>query len=140
MAVGTGIISIGTKLSYSAVPATTYTDLPDLQDVPELGGAPDKVEVTTLVDGTRRYINGVVDYGDLAFTFLYDNDDASASWRTLQGFNGVLKTWKITLPDTTTFVFTGYGYAKLNATGINAPLTFTWSINLNSSIAITNPA
>lgn len=140
MAVGTGIISIGTKLSYSAVPATTYTDLPDLQDIPELGGAPDKVEVTTLADSTRRYINGLVDYGDLQFTFLYDNDDVTSSWRVLQGLNGVLKTWKITLPDTTSFTFTGYGYVKMGAAGINAPLTFTLSINLNSAMTITNPA
>lgn len=140
MAVGTGIISIGTKLSYSAVPATTYTDLPDLQDIPELGGAPDKVEVTTLADSSRRYINGLVDYGDLVFTFLYDNDDASASWRVLEGMNGVLKTWKVTLPDTTTFVFTGQGYVKLASAGVNAPLAFTLSINLNSAITITNPA
>ena len=140
MAVGTGIISIGTKLSYSAVPATSYTDLNDLQDIPELGGAAEKVDVSTLADGTRRYINGIVDYGDLVFTFLYDNDDASSSWRTLQGFNNAIKTWKITLPDTTTFVFTGYPYIKLNATGISAPLTFTLMINLNSAITITNPA
>lgn len=140
MAVGTGIISIGATLGYSAVPATTYTTAPDLQDIPELGGAADKVEVTTLADGTRRYINGLVDYGDLQFTFLYDNDDAASSWRVLQGFNGILKSWKITLPDTTAFTFTGYAYVKLNAVAVNAPLTFTLSINLNSAMTITNPA
>ncbi len=140
MAVGTGILSTGITLGYSAVPATTYTVIPDLQSIPELGGDVDKVEVTTLADSSRRYINGLVDYGDLQFTFLYDNDDATASWRILQAMNGVLKSWEITLPDTTTFKFTGMPYVKLGAAEVNAPLTFTLSIALNSAMTITNPA
>ena len=139
MAVGTGILSKNITLGYSAVPATTYTVIPDLQEIPDLGGSVDKVEVTTLADGSRRYINGLVDYGDLAFKFLYDNDDATSSWRVLSGFNGELKSWEINLPDGTKFQFTGMPSLVLDSVGINAPLTFTLSIALNSAMTIVNP-
>lgn len=140
MAVGTGILSKGIKLSYSAVPATTYTEIPDLQEIPELGATVEKVEVTTLADGTKRYINGLGDFGDLQFKFLYNNDDATSSWRVLNGFNGALKTWKVELPDTTSFTFTGFPSLKLDAVGVNAPMTYTLSIAVNSAMTITNPA
>lgn len=140
MAVGTGLLSKNITLGYSAIPATTYTVIPDLQEIPELGGSVDKVEVTTLADASRRYVNGLLDYGDLEFTFLYDNDDATSSWRTLYGFNGALKSWQITLPDATKFAFTGMPSLRLNGVGINAPMTFTLSISLNSDMTITNPA
>ena len=140
MAVGTGILSKGITLGYSAVPATTYTLIPDLQSIPELGGSPDKVEVTTLADASRRYINGLVDYGDLQFTFLYDNDDATSSWRVLSAMNNELKSWEIALPDGTKFDFTGMPYVKLGSADINAPLTYTLSIALNSAMTIVNPA
>lgn len=139
MAVATGLLSKDITLGYSAVPATTYTIINDLQDIPELGGSIEKVEVTTLADPSRRYINGLKDYGDLEFTFLYDNS-ATGSYRIINGFAGALKSWQITLPDTTKFSFTGMPSVRLNAVGVNVPLTFTLSISLNSDMTITNPA
>jgi len=140
MTIGTGLLSKDIKLSYSAIPATTYTVLPDLQEIPELGGSVEKVEITTLADGSRRYINGLKDYGDLVFKFLYNNEDANSSFRILSGFEGVLKSWKITLPDSTTFTFTGESNVKIDGVGSNSPLTFSLSISLNSEMTITNPA
>jgi hypothetical protein len=140
MAVGTGLLSKNIKLGYSAVPATTYTDLDDLMEIPEIGATVEKVEVTTLVDGTKRYINGVGDYGDLAFKFLYNNNAIGASFRVLKGFEGTLKSWQITLPDGTKFAFTGTPNVKLDSAGVNAPLTYTLEIAINSAMVITNPA
>ena len=57
----TGLLSKDIKLSYKL--AAAFVELPDLQEIPELGGDVDKVEVTTLADGARRYINGIKDYG-----------------------------------------------------------------------------
>mgnify|MGYP000983005968 CR=1 FL=1 len=67
-----GLLSKDTKLSYKTT-GSTFTDLLLLQEVPEVGGDPEKVEVTTLADGVKKYIPGVRDLGDLTFTFLYDN-------------------------------------------------------------------
>ena len=60
------ILSKGIKLSYSSTGTESYTDLTDLLEIPSLGGSIDKVDVTTLADASKKYINGIKDYGDLA--------------------------------------------------------------------------
>lgn len=134
----TGTLSKGITLGYSVtVPGVTYINLPDLQEIPELGGDVEKVEVTVLADANRKYINGIKDYGDLAFTFLYENNDAADSFRVLHPMTA-LTAWQVALSDGTKFTFTGYPSVKLNSAGINAPLTFTLTIALNSDITIAN--
>ena len=68
-----GTLTKGIKLSYKASSSSSsYTDLTNLQEIPDLGGSADSVEVTTLDDAAHMYINGLKDYGDsLDFTFLY---------------------------------------------------------------------
>lgn len=136
----TGILSKGIKLSYKKS-GDTYTEIPDLQEIPELGGAAEKVEVTTLADGAKRYIKGIVDYGDLSFKFLYDNSGAESSYRVLRGIEdaGQIKEFKIELPDGTAFAFSASVTTKIDSAGVNAPLTFTADLTLNSNIAVTNP-
>ena len=63
-----GLLSLNTKIGYkSGAEASTYADIPNLTEVPEIGGSPEKVDVTTLADNAKRYINGIKDYGDLDF-------------------------------------------------------------------------
>ena len=80
-----GTLSKGIKLSYKASGGNSYTDLTNLQEIPDLGGSADSVEVTTLDDAAHMYINGLKDYGDsLDFTFLYDK----TQFTTLNGLSG----------------------------------------------------
>ena len=73
-----GLLSKGIKFEYSSN-GTSYTEVKNLQEIPSLGGTPEKIDVTCLADGNKKYINGLVDYGDLAFKFLYDNSDAQSN-------------------------------------------------------------
>ena len=123
-----GLLSKGIKFEYSAN-GTAYTEVSNLQEIPSLGGTPDKVDVTCLADGNKKYINGLVDYGDLAFKFLYDNSSETSNYRVLKSLTGI-NHFKITFPDNTTFSFTGECSA----------LTFTANIALNSEIEVTNPS
>ena len=79
-----GILSKGIKLGYSKADTSTYTDIPNLQEVPDLGGTPDQVDVTVLTDSVYHNINGIKNLGELAFTFLYDNSGASSNYRVLK--------------------------------------------------------
>lgn len=133
-----GLLSKGIKFEYSAN-GTAYTEVSNLQEIPSLGGTPDKVDVTCLADGNKKYINGLVDYGDLAFKFLYDNSSETSNYRVLKGLTGV-NHFKITFPDNTTFEFTGECSCSLDAASVNAALTFTANIALNSEIEVTNPS
>lgn len=123
------ILSKGIKLSYSSTGTESYTDLTDLLEIPSLGGSVDKVDVTTLADASKKYINGIKDYGDLAFKFNY----AKEQFTTLNGLTGSIN-FKVTLPDTTTATFSGETSVSLEGVGVGAAMTYTLNISLNSDI------
>lgn len=123
------ILSKGIKLSYSSTGTESYTDLTDLLEIPSLGGSIDKVDVTTLADASKKYINGLKDYGDLAFKFNY----AKAQFTTLNGLTGSVN-FKVTLPDTTTATFSGEPSVSLEGVGVSAAMTYTLKISLDSDI------
>ncbi len=127
-----GTLSKGIKLSYKASGASSFTDLTNLQEIPDLGGSADSVEVTTLADTAHMYINGLLDYGDsLDFTFLYDK----TQFTTLSGLSGTIG-WKVTLPGTggATATFDGQPSVKLNGVGVNDAITYTLSVKPSSAI------
>lgn len=124
------ILSKGIKLSYSSTGTESYTDLTDLLEIPSLGGSVDKVDVTTLADASKKYINGIKDYGDLAFKFNY----AKEQFTTLNGLTGSIN-FKVTLPDTTTATFSGEPSVSLEGVGVGAAMTYTLNVSLDSDIA-----
>lgn len=127
-----GTLSKGIKLSYKASSASSFTDLTNLQEIPDLGGSADSVEVTTLDDEAHMYINGLKDYGDsLDFTFLY----VKAQFDTLSGLTGTV-SWKVTLPGTSagTCTFDAEPSVKLNGVGVNDAVTYTLSLKPNSAM------
>lgn len=124
------VISKGITLSYKTSGGSSYTTLTDLQEIPELGGDSEAIEITTLDDAAHMYTDGILNYGDsLAFIFLYKKEQ----FTTLQGLEGSID-WKVALPDGTTCTFSGTSSVKLAGVGVNAALTYTLSIKPNSSM------
>lgn len=128
-------ISKGIKLSYKTS-GETYTDLTNLQEIPELGGDTESIEITVLSDAAHMYTNGIKNYGDsLAFKFLYD----TIQFTTLNSLSGSVD-WKVSLPDgengaiDTTCTFSGTCSVKLDGVGVNSALTYTLSIKPNSEM------
>ena len=139
MALVPGLLTKDITLSYKK--NSSYEVLDGLQEVPSLGGTPDKVEVTTLADASRRYIKGIKDYGDLTFKFLYQNDTETSNFRILRGLeeSGKIVEWKVDFPDGTGFAFSGECTVAPSDGAVNAAITFNLTISLNSDIAVTNP-
>ena len=135
-----GILTKGITLSYKKA-GSTYTEIANLQECPELGGTAENVEVTTLADGNKKYIKGIKDFGELAFKFLYDNSGAESNYRVVRGLEeaGNIVDWKVTFPDNTSFAFSGEVTTAIDSAAVNAALTFTATITLNSDITVTNP-
>ncbi len=135
-----GILTKGIKLSYKKQ-GSTYEEILNLQECPDLGGTAEKVDVTVLADGNKKYINGVKDFGDLAFKFLYDNSGATSNYRIVRGLEeaGNVVDWKVTFPDNTEFAFSGEVTTSIDGASVNNAITFTANITLNSDIAVTNP-
>ena len=136
-----GLLTRGITLSYKK-DGSTYTEIANLQECPELGGTAENVEVTTLADGNKKYIKGIKDFGELAFKFLYDNSGAESNYRIVRGLEeaGSVVEWKVTFPDNTTFAFSGEVTTAIDSAAVNAALTFTATITLNSDITVTNPS
>ena len=139
MALVPGLLTKDITLSYKK--DSSYEILDGLQEVPSLGGTPDKVEVTTLADASRRYIKGIKDYGDLTFKFLYDNSKETSNFRVLRGLaeSGKTVDWKVEFPDGTGFAFSGECSVGTGDGSANAAIYFNLTITLNSDIAVTNP-
>ena len=135
-----GLLTKDIKLSYKN--NDQYVEIANLQECPELGGTAEKVEVTTLADGNKKYINGIKDFGDLAFKFLYDNSTTTSNYRVVRGLEeaGNVVDWKVTFPDNTEFMFSGEVTTAIDSASVNNALTFTANITLNSDITVTNPS
>ena len=125
------IISKGITLSYKTTGSSgDYTALTNLQEIPELGGDSEAIEITTLADAAHMYTDGIKNYGDsLSFTFLYEN----TQFETLNALTGST-SWQVKLPDDTTCSFTGTSSVKLSGVGVNAVLTYTLAIKPDSAM------
>ncbi|MBQ0099701.1 MAG: phage tail protein [Firmicutes bacterium] len=130
-----GILSKGITLSYKASSsASTYTDLTNLQEIPELGNtAPEKIDVTVLSDSAKKSIAGLGDTAqDLGFKFLYDSDQ----FEDLVALDeDVSISWKVSLPDGEEATFTGTPSVKLDGVGVNSAITYTLTVSVDSLIA-----
>lgn len=123
------VISKGITLSYKQGNGE-YVELTNLQEIPELGGDTESIEITTLADAAHMYTNGIKSYGDsLTFKFLYE----TAQFETLQGLDGS-NGWEVALPDGTTCSFTGASSVKLDGVGVNAALTYTLAVKPDSEM------
>ena len=122
------VISKGIKLSYKK--DAEFVELKDLQEIPDLGGEVEAIEVTTLGDDAHMYTDGILNYGDsLAFKFLYNSEQFS----TLNTLDGDIE-WKVALPDNKACTFGGTCSVKLDGVGVNAALTYTLSVKPNSKM------
>ena len=125
------VISKGIKLSYKSGTGATYTELTNLQEIGDLGGETDAIEITTLADAAHTYTNGIKNYGDaITFKFLYDG----TQFATLNGLTGSA-SWKVELPDNKACTFDGACSVKLDGVGVNAALTYTLSVRPSSEMA-----
>lgn len=124
-------ISKGITLSYKNGEAPEYTVLTNLQEIPELGGSAEAIEITTLADAAHVYTDGLLDYGDsLDFKFLYEKEQ----FNTLNALEGATN-WQVKLPDNSICSFSGTSSVKLDGVGVASALTYTLSVKPNSKMA-----
>ena len=124
------VISKGITLSYKGATGE-FTELTNLQEIPELGGEVEAIEITTLADSAHMYTDGIKNYGDsLAFKFLYEKEQ----FNTLNGLTNS-QDWKVELPDGAACTFGGTCSVKLDGVGVNTALTYTLSVKPNTEMA-----
>ena len=98
------MLANGAKLGYKKSGGSTFTDLPGLKEIPEMGIEPEKVENTCLTDKNKQYENGIGDAGDITYKFKYDNSKADCPYRVMRAAqdSGEVLSFQETLVDGTT--------------------------------------
>lgn len=127
-----GTSTVGTKILVSDASGGTYIEIPDLQEIPELGGDPESIDVTTLKDKVKRSIPGVKDLGDLSFTFLYSKENFLELDKKLDSKTKYY--WKVEFSDGLVMSFEAIPNLKLAGGGVNTALTYSINMSLQSEI------
>lgn len=133
-----GVLTKRVELGYKTADAgDTYTKIAGLQEFPDIGGAPEQIDITTLDDAMMHYMNGLKDAGSMEFTFLYDkNDTANSNFQVLCGLEDAGKAvdWELKLPTGTKFHWNGEVAVTLSGTGVNDALHFVANIGIATDI------
>lgn len=97
----------------------TFTKLVDIKDFPDLGGAPEMLETTSLSDNMQTYIPGIQSLDSLEFTANYTKED----FTKLKAMEGIEKTYAVW--------FGGTGAAStLTPTGEDGKFKFTGQLSV----------
>ena len=122
----------------------SYEKLVDIKDFPDLGGAPEMLETTTLSDSMQTYIEGIMSSDALEFTINYD----LATYETLLAMKGVETEFAIWFGGTESadgvtptgvegkFEFKGYLSARVLGKGVNEVKEATISIAPSTPITL----
>lgn len=84
--------SYKTFLMHKPASGGSYTKLIDIKDYPDLGGAPEMLETTTLSDRMQTNIPGIQSLDALEFTANYTAEDY-AKVKALEGVTGDFAVW-----------------------------------------------
>lgn len=115
---------------------TTYTKVCDVKDFPDLGGAPEMLETTTLSDSAQTYIKGIQSMSALEFTANYDD----TVYDTIAAYTGTKKfaVWFGTAGADGKFNFEGQSTIWVVGGGVNAVVDM--KISIAPSTVITKAA
>jgi len=119
-----------------------YEKLIDIKDFPDLGGAPEMLETTTLSDSMQTYIPGIQTLEALEFTANYTKEDYAAL-KELEGVSTDFAVWfggtetdGVVTPDGSDgkFNFTGLLSVFVVGGGVNEVVEMTITIAPSSPI------
>ena len=122
--------------------SSTYEKLVDIKDFPDMGGAPEMLETTTMSDKMQTYIPGIQSSDALEFTSNYTLDDYK-KLKALEGTEGDYAVWlggteagDVVTPTGSEgkFSFKGYLSVYLTGKGVNEVVDMTISIAPSSAI------
>ena len=115
--------------------ADTFEKLIDIKDFPDLGGAPEMLETTTLSDAMQTYIEGIQSADALEFTANYTKEDYSKC----TALKGAEEEYAVYFGEDGTngkFEFKGYLSARVNGGGVNEVVGMTISIAPSTAITV----
>ena len=127
------ISTYGIYLMHKA--SDSYTKLIDIKDFPDLGGAPEMLETTTLSDSMQTYIPGIQSLDGLEFTANYSKADFD-SLKLLEGKEEEYAVYFGEDGADGIFEFKGYLSAFPVGGGVNEVVSMTISIAPSTPITV----
>lgn len=137
------ITSYMTFLMHKEASGSTYSKLIDIKDFPNLGGAPEKLDTTTLSDKMRTSINGIQELDSLSFTCNYDENDYETVAALNDGEEHDFAVWLGGTESSGTvtptgsdgkFEFKGYLSVYVSGGGVNEVVNMTITIAASTPI------
>ena len=127
------ISTFGVQLMYKNT--STYEKLIDIKDFPDLGGAPEMLETTTLSDNMQTYIPGIQSLDALEFTANYTLADFQKI-KAMEGSEKEFAVWFGAEGANGKFQFKGQISAFPTGGGVNEVVGMTISIAPSTPITI----
>ena len=129
------ISTYGISLMYKESTGDTYTKLIDIKDFPDLGGAPEMLETTTLSDNMQTYIPGIQSLDALEFTANYTLNDFKKI-KAMEGKDTAFAVWFGAEGADGKFEFNGQISAFPVGGGVNEVVGMTISIAPSTPITL----
>ena len=129
------ISTYGISLMYKATDGDTYSKLIDIKDFPDLGGAPEMLETTTLSDNMQTYIPGIQSLDALEFTANYTLTDFKKI-KAMEGKDTAFAVWFGAEGADGKFEFNGQISAFPVGGGVNEVVGMTISIAPSTPITL----
>lgn len=129
------ISTYGITLMSKASGESAYTKLVDIKDFPDLGGAPDMLETTTLSDNMQTYIPGIQTLDALEFTANYTLADFKKI-KAMAGTDTAFAVWFGTNGADGKFEFNGQISAFPVGGGVNEVVDMTITIAPSTPITL----
>ena len=128
------ISTYGISLMHKAT-GDAYTKLVDIKDFPDLGGAPEMLETTTLSDNMQTYIPGIQTLDALEFTANYTKTD----FTKIKGMENKETEFAVYFGENGAdgkFLFKGYVSVFPVGSGVNEVVDMTITIAPSTPITI----
>lgn len=120
------ISTYGVTLKWGATSQAVTKEV-DIKNFPDLGGAPELIEVTTLSDAVQVFINGIQTAGEMAFTCNYTKD----AFETVDGDANTELYYNLefgTSGDEGIFEWQGMHSVHVTGADVNAPVEMVITI------------
>jgi len=138
------MLANGAKLGYKKKSATegTFTDLPGLKEIPDMGIEVDKEENTCLTDAHKKYEMGIGDLPEMTYKFKYDNSKADSPYRVMRAAqeSGEVLTFQETLKDGSITEYDAQVSVKRTGGKVNDVMEFELTMLVQSDFKYTDPA
>ena len=129
------ISTYGIQLMHKSGTGSTYVKLVDIKDFPDLGGAPEMLETTTLSDGMQTYIPGIQTLDALEFTANYTLADFRKI-KEMEGTDTEFAVWFGAAGADGKFEFKGQISAFPAGGGVNEVVDMTITIAPSTAITL----